>query len=83
LIVGEQLQLSLQYSGQQQRGESMQQLAQAYVARLQQLIAQASQAERCPYIPGSPLCATTGRGDPCAVRGSLSAGGYAGRTALP
>src|SRR5256885_7161372 len=50
LIVGEQLQLSLQYSGQQ-RAESMQQLAQAYVARLQQLIAQAPQAERFPYIP--------------------------------
>src|SRR2546430_7338845 len=29
----------------------MQQLAQAYVARLQQLIAQAPQAERFPYIP--------------------------------
>src|SRR2546423_2270504 len=51
LIVGEQLQFSLQYSGQQYRSESMQQLAEAYVARLQQLIAQASQADRCPYIP--------------------------------
>src|SRR5437588_447242 len=51
LIVGEQLQLSLQYSGQQYRPESMQQLAQAYVVRLQQLIAQAPQAERFPYIP--------------------------------
>src|SRR5256714_5785861 len=51
LIVGEQLQLSLQYSGQQYRPESMQQLAQAYVARLQQLIAQAPQADHCPYIP--------------------------------
>src|SRR2546421_10704551 len=51
LIVGEQLQLSLQYSGQQHSAESMQQLAEAYVARLQQLIAQASQAERCLAIP--------------------------------
>src|SRR5207248_934218 len=51
LIVGEQLQLSLQYSGQQHSTESMQQLAQAYVARLHQLIAQASQAERCLSIP--------------------------------
>src|SRR2546429_8983434 len=51
LIVGEQLQFSLQYSGQQYRPESMQQLAQAYVVRLQQLIAQAPQADHCPYIP--------------------------------
>src|SRR5205085_12373710 len=50
LIVGEQLHLSLQYSGPQYRPESMQQLAEAYVARLQQLIAQASRADRCPYI---------------------------------
>src|SRR2546429_1980057 len=51
LIVEEQLHLSLQYSGQQQLAESMQQLAQAYVVRLQQLIAQAPQADHCPYIP--------------------------------
>src|SRR5205807_1984843 len=51
LIVGEQLHLSLHYSGQQQLAESMQQLAEAYVVRLQQLIAQAPQADRCLYIP--------------------------------
>src|SRR5439155_69183 len=42
---------SLQYSGQQQLAESMQQLAEAYVVRLQQLIAQAPQADHCLYIP--------------------------------
>src|SRR5205807_9062567 len=51
LIVGEQLHLSLHYSGQQQLAESMQQLAEAYVVRLQQLIAQAPQVDRCLYIP--------------------------------
>src|SRR5437868_570190 len=53
LIVEEQLHLSVQYSTQQHRAESMQQLTGAYVARLQQLIAvvQSAQAHRCPYIP--------------------------------
>src|SRR5437588_7279247 len=53
LIVEEQLHLSVQYSTQQHRAESMQQLAGAYVARLQQLIAvvQSAKADRCPYIP--------------------------------
>src|SRR5207248_9348360 len=51
---GEQLHLSWQYRGQsQQVAASVQQLAAAYLARLQQLLAeaQASPLAACPYIP--------------------------------